>query len=156
MTQQTSTSTQLGLLEVRSQFIISEHSMTLSPVLYLSSSLALMGFYCDVLSEIVVLFYTQALQNFGASHVLNTYLTGLSQQADCGTSPEIQEFQYEAALRSCNWALESPNSVSSKSSYSQAVYTGVCALKDRDQTLTSSSLNVARLVNFIPYSLPTV
>ncbi|XP_074663108.1 serine-protein kinase ATM-like [Tubulanus polymorphus] len=84
-----------------------------------------------------------ALQTFGTGHILNTYLEGLYRQGLSETQ-EIQEFQYEIAWKTANWDLPSPTRLEVDCPYNQAVYSSFCGLRDKDEILHTTALQIAR------------
>jgi len=49
--------------------------------------------------------YYKALQSLGHSHVLETYLQGLTVKGFASVD-SVREIQYEAAIQNCKWDLE--------------------------------------------------
>ena len=56
----------------------------------------------------------------------------------------IQDFQYEAAWRTANWTLDTPNRADRITGYHQALYTGLTSIKQRDSPMIESALNAAK------------
>jgi len=54
---------------------------------------------------IVVVVCYKALQSLGCSHVLETYLQGLTVKGFANVD-SVREIQYEAAIQNCKWDLE--------------------------------------------------
>eukprot|EP00058_Branchiostoma_floridae_P018809 XP_002604298.1 hypothetical protein BRAFLDRAFT_88587 [Branchiostoma floridae] len=79
-----------------------------------------------------------ALKNFGCGHVLN--------MSECvADSPELREAQYQAAWRNGIWDLDVDAGVDAMPGFHQGLYTGVCAVKDRDSTLFETTVKQTRL-----------
>ncbi|XP_006815117.1 serine-protein kinase ATM-like [Saccoglossus kowalevskii] len=87
-----------------------------------------------------------ALQNFGLSHTLNTYLCGLEKKYTEHSS-ELCEFQYQAAWRNCHWDFEDGDRSADANlhvGYHQSLYNSVCALRDREEKNMLACLSQAR------------
>ena len=57
---------------------------------------------------LLMLMLFQALQNFGASHILDTYMQGMMRDL-ASLPPNTRELKYEAAWKMGQWNLDTPN-----------------------------------------------
>ncbi|KAL3883922.1 hypothetical protein ACJMK2_030148 [Sinanodonta woodiana] len=87
----------------------------------------------------------QTIQNFGASHILETYMEGIHGSETRYLSPEFDEFRYEASWRIGQWNLETPNKLETNCGFHQALYTAMKASDDGYSTFSQSAIKQARL-----------
>ncbi|XP_063954158.1 serine-protein kinase ATM-like isoform X2 [Lytechinus pictus] len=87
----------------------------------------------------------QALQNFGLSGILQTYLAGQKAQGQqCEGDQGLLEYQYEAAWRNGLWDLDlEESSVERSFGYHENVFRALCSLKSKDQSSYQSSMERA-------------
>ncbi|KAK3593829.1 hypothetical protein CHS0354_011431 [Potamilus streckersoni] len=87
----------------------------------------------------------QAIQNFGASHILETYMEGIHGSETHYLTPEVEEFRYEASWRIGQWNLETLNKLDTNCGFHQALYIAMKASQDGHNTLSQSAIKQARL-----------
>nr|NP_001107666.1 ataxia telangiectasia mutated [Strongylocentrotus purpuratus]ABY60856.1 ataxia telangiectasia mutated [Strongylocentrotus purpuratus] len=87
-------------------------------------------------SEATQLGLLKAMQNFGLSGILQTYLAGQKAQGQqCEGDQALLEYQYEAAWRNGLWDLDlEESSVEGSLGYHENVFRALCSLKTRDQS----------------------
>ncbi|KAL4233543.1 hypothetical protein ACF0H5_008223 [Mactra antiquata] len=87
-----------------------------------------------------------ALQNFGASHVFNTYLQGMMGTDDSSNlSSDIKELQYEAAWKMGQWNIDSSNKLETGTRFHESLYKAMKAMKEDHLTFAFTALESARL-----------
>ncbi|KAM9320664.1 serine-protein kinase ATM [Gastrophryne carolinensis] len=87
----------------------------------------------------------QALQNFGLSHMLSTYLRGLENE-NSDWSAELQEVRFQAAWRNMQWD-QSPvyRGGASEPGYHESLYRAIQSLRDKEFTTFKDHIKYARV-----------
>uniref|UniRef100_A0A8C5M9Z2 non-specific serine/threonine protein kinase n=1 Tax=Leptobrachium leishanense TaxID=445787 RepID=A0A8C5M9Z2_9ANUR len=87
----------------------------------------------------------QALQNFGLSHMLSTYLRGLKHE-NPEWSAELQEIHFQAALRNMQWGDISPiRHDAAGPGYHESLYRSIQSLRDKEISGFYDNLKFARV-----------
>ncbi|MEE6472818.1 hypothetical protein FKM82_009734 [Ascaphus truei] len=87
----------------------------------------------------------QALQNFGLSHMLSTYLRGLEHE-NAEWSAELQEIRFQAAWRNMQWD-HSPSikNEAAGPGYHESLFRAIQSLRDREFSGFNDNLKYARI-----------
>ncbi|XP_074534953.1 serine-protein kinase ATM [Halichoeres trimaculatus] len=96
----------------------------------------------DVVRQVGIV---EALQNFGLSSILTTYLRGLeSEGVEWGT--ELGELRFQAAWRNMQWDCElTERSDNSKPGFHESVFCSLQALRDKEFSLFDETMKHARV-----------
>ncbi|XP_071506799.1 serine-protein kinase ATM-like [Diadema antillarum] len=89
----------------------------------------------------------QAMQNFGLTNIMQTYLEGHKSVGGQDYDPALAEYQFEAAWRNSVWDLDIEESPADKDSlsYHHNIFSALSSLRSRDKTSFDRSVERASL-----------